>query len=182
MPNVDLINSLIHMTIKTILSGLGWVGTIETAFLLGVIAYGIVLWARGIFPVLYRLGNGLARRKIVVFAKGDNLTSLRSLLVDCKLFPQKNILDITSSRDIGKAEGASVYLVYWPDWADEIDSILNIKPDKCALVVYAPYDKGRIPEDKMKNLDGKRHTAVTNFRGRLLNDIVTSMITTSYIK
>jgi hypothetical protein len=34
----------------------------------------------------------------------------------------------------------------------------------------------------MRNLDGKRHTAVTNFRGRLLNDIVTAMITTSYEK
>lgn len=60
--------------------------------------------------------------------------------------------------------------------------ILFMKPDECALVVYAPYDQGRIPDEQMKKLDGKRHTAVTNFRGRLLNDIVASMITTSYEK
>ena len=34
----------------------------------------------------------------------------------------------------------------------------------------------------MKNLDGKRHTSVTNFRGRLLNDVVVSQITTQFTK
>ena len=94
----------------------------------------------------------------------------------------KNILEICGSQDIGKAEEASVYLVFWPDWIQNIDEILNEKPDKCALVVYAPYNLPRIPEDQMVKLDGKRHTAVTQFRGRLLNDIVTSMITTHYEK
>jgi len=75
-----------------------------------------------------------------------------------------------------------MFLVYWPDWAADIAEILDNKRDECALIVYAPYDKGRIPDDQMKNLDGKRHTAVTNFRGRLLNDIVASMITTNYEK
>jgi hypothetical protein len=46
------------------------------------------------------------------------------------------------------------------------------------MIVYAPYNKGRIPDDQMENLDGKRNTSVTNFRGRLLNDVVTAMITT----
>ncbi len=69
--------------------------------------------------------------------------------------------------------------MYWHDWANGISEILSKKPDKCAMVVYAPYDKGKIPDEQMKNLDGTRHTAVTNFRGRLLNDIVTAMITTS---
>jgi hypothetical protein len=34
----------------------------------------------------------------------------------------------------------------------------------------------------MKKIDGHRHTAVTNFRGRLLNDILTAMMTTAYEK
>lgn len=110
------------------------------------------------------------------------LNSLRSLLTDSKLFRKNNIFEITTTRDIGKAEEASVYLVFWHDWADDIAQILEKKPDACALIVYAPYEKGRIPDEQMKNLDGKRHTAVTNFRGRLLNDIVTAMITTSYEK
>ena len=165
---------------ETIWNTLAVVGTIETIVLIFCIGYAIFLWFMGILPAILRLGNGLAKRKIAIFAKGDNLNSLKSLLCDSGLFRQKYIVEITQNGDIGKAERASVYLVYWHDWADEINQILDKKPDECALVVYAPYDKGRIPDDQMKNLDGKRHSAVTNFRGRLLNDIVTSMITTSY--
>jgi len=163
-------------TIKTLLDFTGYISTIIV--IAGVIAV-VVVWLRGISPALYRLGNGLAKRKIAVFAKNDNAVSLKSLLTDSKLFKQENIFEITFKDDIGKAEEASVYLVHWHDWANDISEILSKKLDKCAMVVYAPYDKGKIPDEQMKNLDGKRHTAVTNFRGRLLNDIVTAMITTS---
>lgn len=166
----------------SLLETLAFIGTIETIVLIIGFIWAIILWTKGISPALYRLGNGLAKRKIAIFAKNDNVSSLKSLLCDSGLFRQKNIFEITNSGDIGKAEEASVYLVYWHDWADDINQILDKKPDKCALVVYAPYDKGRIPDEQMKNLDGKRHSAVTNFRGRLLNDIVTAMITTSYGK
>jgi hypothetical protein len=142
----------------------------------------VALWAVGISPALYRLGNGLANRRIAVFAKNENLESLRSLLVQSKLFKEKNIFGVTKKEDLDIARGASVYLMFWPDWQDCVNEILNIKPPSCALVVYAPLNSERIPESDMVNLDGKRHTAVTNFRGRLLNDIVTAMITTSYEK
>ena len=157
-----------------------WIG--ETIILVAGIMWAIILWAKGIAPVLLRLGNGLAKRKIAIFAKGDNAGSLKHLLLDSKLFDAKNICEITKIEDIGRAEDATVYLVFWHDWAEHIAQILDQKPDQCALVVYAPYNLGRISDEQMKNLDGKRHTAVTNFRGRLLNDIVASMITTSYEK
>lgn len=165
---------------ETIWNTLAVVGAIETVVLIAGIVYAIYLWFRGILPAILRLGNGLAKRKIAIFAKGDNVKSLTDLLCDSGLFREKNILVITQNGDLGKAEKASVYLVYWHDWAENIDEILTKKPDECALVIYAPYDKGKIPDEQMKKLDGKRHSAVTNFRGRLLNDIVTSMITTSY--
>jgi len=126
------------------------------------------------------MGNGLAKRKIAIFAKGDNLNSLKNLLVHSELFNKKNILEITKKEDIGVAERATLYLVFWHDWTIEIESILQQKKDGSALIVYAPPDLGPMPEEQMKNLDSKRNTAVTNFRGRLLNDIVTAMITTSY--
>ena len=157
------------------------VGTIDTVILAALIIYGIYLWFRGILPAIIRLSNGLATRQIAVFAKNDNLGSLVNLLKDSGLFREKNICPVSKAEDVGRAERASVFLVFWPDWFDTIDEILRIKPDSCPLVVYAPIDHGRIPETTMKNLDGKRNTAVTNFRGRLLNDIVTAMITTSYV-
>ena len=139
-----------------------------------------VAWVKGIFPVLLRVGNGLAKRKIAIFAKNDNLVSLKSLLMDSGLFAKKNISEITANGDIGKAENRSVYLVFWPDWEENIDDILNSMKDGTALVVYAPRESGPVPEPVMKKINEKRNAAVTNFRGRLLNDITTSIITTSY--
>lgn len=166
----------------TLLEIFGIVGFIETLLLLLGLVVAVTLWTKGIFPVLLRLGNGLARRKIAVFAMGDNVSSLKGLLLDSQLFSQRNILEITKKEDVGIAEQATLYLVYWHDWADQIGEILDRKPDGCALIVYAPRALGPIPEAKMKKLDEHRNTIVTNFRGRLLNDIVGSMITTSYEK
>jgi hypothetical protein len=156
------------------------VGLVEAAIFTVTIVAGVFLWARGIGPVLYRLGNGLAKRKIAIFATVDNLTSLMKLLTDSGLFRADNIIAVPIAGDLGSAESASVYVVYWPDWSPHIGEILAKKADKTALVVYQPYDKGRIDDAHMMALDGKRNTAVSNFRGRLLNDIVTSIITTSY--
>jgi hypothetical protein len=163
--------------LERILDAIGYLQTL--VFLVGIVVV-IVVFARGILPALWRLGNGLAKRKIAIFAKGDNLPSLRALLLDSKLFKAKNIVDIANEQDIERAQMASLYLVFWHDWSDHIDQILIQKPNQCPLIVYSPYDREKIPPDEMRKLDGKRHTAVTNFRGRLLNDIVSSMITTSY--
>jgi hypothetical protein len=165
---------------NAITSILAVVGILESLALIITLGYGVMLWTRGVFPALLRLGNGLAKRNIAIFAKAENSASLRRLLLDSGLFNAKNILEIARREDMGVAERASVYLVFWHDWADQIGEVLNKKPDGCALIVYAPRDHGPIPENQMKELDGHRHTAVTNFRGRLLNDIVTAMITTSY--
>jgi hypothetical protein len=165
---------------ESLLKFLAVVGTIDTIILIFILCRKLLRWINGISPALERLGNGLAKRQIAIFAKGDNVSSLKSLLVDSKLFKAKNIFEITDPIDLGKAEKASIYLVYWHDWEQNIQSILDKKPDQCALVVYAPYFLDRIPVDQMRNLDGKRHSAVTNFRGRLLNDIITSMMTTSF--
>jgi hypothetical protein len=54
-----------------------------------------------------------------------------------------------------------------------------MKDDATPLIVYCPRTD-RISNADMEKIDGHRNTAISNFRGRLLNDIVTAMITTSY--
>ena len=156
------------------------IGMAQTVFWLAVISLGAWGTISGILPVLMRLGRGLAKRQIAIFAKGDKLRSLKDLLLDSKLFKSKNIRVITSVSDLGRAEGITVFLVIWDDWKDDIDQILNEKNDSTALIVYAPMDLGDIPQEKMCQIGEQRNVTVTRFRGRLLNDIVVSMITTSY--
>jgi len=166
-------------TILGVLNVLGYFST-----LLVIVSALVATWLcfRGFVPVLIRLGNGLRRRKIAVFAKNDALVSLTNLLRDSKLFNHTNVLQIPSESDLGIVEDASVFLVYWPDWKDQIEKILSYKKDGVALIVYAPQEQGPIPTPIMHMLEKHRNVVVNNFRGRLLNDIVVSMITTSYEK
>jgi hypothetical protein len=159
---------------------LDWIGRVTTAlFVIGLLV-GIYGWSRGIIPAMIRLGNGFAKRKMAIFAKGDHFTSLRDLLVDSKLFKAKNIVQVSSKSDFGRAEQSTLYLVFWPDWQNELTEILQSKKDGHAFIVYAPQESGFIPKQQMSDLSSQRNVMITNFRGRLLNDIVVSMITTSY--
>lgn len=162
-------------TITRILDWLGYPGTIIS---IGIGIYAAYLLLRGIVPVLVRLGNGLSRRKIAVFASGDSLRSLEALLADCKLFRKSSVIAIPGREDFGKAEDASVFLMNWADFGQHIDVILRMKKDKTPLIVHAL--PGAIPPAMMGTLANERNVTVCNFRGRLLNDLVTSMITTSY--
>lgn len=140
--------------------------------------YTIWLVIRGILPVWYRLGLGLSRRKIAIFASTE-FASLSSMLSDSKIFERKNIVQI-NKNDLRKAEKETVFLVHWSGYKDKIDDILNYKRDGTALIVYAPQNEGRIDPAEMDKITSHRNTVVVNFRGRLLNDILISLITTGY--
>lgn len=163
-----------------VLTALDWLGYASTIIVIISFILGLIAWATGIFPAVIRLGNGFAKRKIAIFAKGDHLISLNSLLTDSKLFKTKNVINISTANDFGRSEQATLFLVFWHDWQDKIDDILRHKSDGTALIVYAPTELPRIPTDEMNKLDEKRNVTVANFRGRLLNDIVVSMIATDY--
>jgi len=157
-----------------------WIGYATTLYFLLTLALGLYAWFIGILPALIRLGNGLSKRKIAIFAKGDHFTSLKDLLVDSKLFKAKNIIQVSTRNDFGRAEQSTLYLLYWPDWQKDLNDILNTKKASNALVVYAPQELGFIPPAQMSVLSSYNYVTISNFRGRLLNDIVVSMITTSY--
>lgn len=164
---------------ESVLEFLDWFGTVSTILVITGIVCGIIMWAGGILPVLLRLGNGLAARKIAIFAEGSDQESLKSLLTDSGMFRAKNIISVSKDGDIGRAEKATLYLVHWPSWKDSLDKVLSCKKDGTGLVLYAPHEGGHIPHDVMASLDKQRNVAVTNFRGRLLSDIFSQMITTS---
>lgn len=159
---------------------LNHIGIIETLTSIFILIVAVFTWSSGAIPVLLRLGNGLAKRKIALFAKGDHLTELRSLLIDSKIFSSKNIIEISSVQDLGRADQTSLFLVFWHDWEVDVDKILSKKNDQTALIVYAPRDLGDVPNTKRDQINEHRNSILTNFRGRLLNYLVSSMITTSY--
>ena len=154
-------------------------GVITVISLLGVV-YIVYLIIKGIFPVLYRLGLGLSNRKIAIFADQE-YNSLKDIFVDSKIFKDKNIIQI-NSNSIKKGEEISIMLVHWKCCQNCIDDILDIKKDSDALIVYAPRHEGLIDNDNLEKINNQRNSIIVNFRGRLLNDILVSMITTIYSK
>jgi len=158
----------------SLLNIIGYIATI--AIIIRIAVDGWYFFA-GISPALFRLGRGLAKRKIALFSTGRDL---RNLLLDSKLFKEKNIVDVTKPNEIGRAEaeGATVYLMNWTEFADNVEQIIRQKKDTTPLVILAK--PGSIPRDTMTKIGEARNTSVTNFRGRLLNDLVSAIITTGY--
>lgn len=165
-----------------ILPILNFIGLVTTT----ITAVGIVLvgyWTfRGLIPALFRLGYGLQRRRIAIVATGDSLNNLEGLIGDSRLFNNKRIIRAAGQSEIEAISRANLILINWPDCRDYLEDILLLKSEQTALIVYAPHSGGRIENDDMAKLEQKKHVVVCNFRGRLMNDIVTSMITTGYEK
>ena len=156
------------------------VGYLGTAWLLlsGLILF--IAWLRGILVPVWRLGNGLAKRKITIFAKGDNQESFKNLLLESSLFSSKNIKFVTKKEDFGTAENSTLYLVIWDDFGCEIKEILNKKTNKTALIVFAK--PNQLTPENWEGLGSHHNVTVVNFKGRLLSDMLVSLMVTGYEK
>lgn len=154
-------------------------GAATLATIIGMLYTGYLIM-KGILPVWYRLGIGLSKREIAIFAE-EEFDNLKNLLVDSKIINPKNIVKI-DRQSIKKAGSISMLLVHWKCFAAEIDQILNIKDDTDALVIYAPQHEGFIDKPVLEKINKERNCIIVNFRGRLLNDILVSMITTSFTR
>tara|TARA_B100001939_G_scaffold241885_1_gene209297 strand:- start:77 stop:586 length:510 start_codon:yes stop_codon:yes gene_type:complete len=162
-----------------IINVIGVIGTIFSV----IWAVLIVYWTlRGLTPALYRLGYGLWRRRIAIVAERDNYQNLEELLKGSKLFNKKNILAVRGKGQLESLNNIELVLINWPDCQQYFKNVLDAAPANAGIVVYAPPSGGRIPDEDMALLELRRSAIVSNFRGRLMNDIVTSMITTAYEK
>ena len=150
--------------------------TVTLAFLAFV--YRLACWAFGITPIVFRLGIALWQRKVAIFGNAEIFESLESSLIDSNIFKKKNIVHI-SADNIDKAKDETIFLVDWGTFGDKIEQIFSARKNhQTAIVIYAK--PASIPQDKMSDIANRANTVVVNFRGRLLNDILTSLITTSY--
>ena len=156
------------------------VGGLATLSMIIVFFYTVYLVIKGVLPVWYRLGLGLSRRRIAIFGSLESYESIKSSLTDSEIFRDDNIVHI-GQDNIDKAKDETIFLVDWESFRDDIEKIYSARKNhQVAIVIYAKPQS--IPHEKMNDIANRTNTVVVNFRGRLLNDILTSMITTSYKK
>jgi hypothetical protein len=154
------------------------VGGIATTVTFFGLLYAISCWLFGITPVILRLGTALWKRKIAIFAEGEAFESLKGALLDSGLFKNKRIVHIKSDNT-DKAKDETIFLVDWESFGSKIDQIFSLRKNhQTPIVIHAK--PGIIPQEKMNDIANRANTVVTNFRGRLLNDILTSLVTTTY--
>ena len=147
---------------------------------LGVLGflYKVICWVFGITPLVFRLGVALWKRRVAIFGSAEAFESINASLLDSNIFKKKNIVHI-SSDNIDKAKDETIFLVDWETFGDKIEQVFSARKNhQTAIVIYAK--PASIPQDKMSDIANRANTVVVNFRGRLLNDILTSLITTSY--
>lgn len=160
------------------------VGTLTT--LIAVIAFLVaaISWLLGISPLLYRLGFGRWSRKISVLAASDSFASIRNDLVSSGVFREKNIEQITN-KSIAKVSDSNLLLVDYGSFTDkEMRTIISNKKSGAGMVVYFPdfSPTNHVPDDVMKLINNEPHSVLVNFRGRLINDILITLLSTSYDK
>jgi len=167
---VDFFTDPFFSVVGGIISLFALVGTGTTIFLI----------LKGSIPVWYRLGLGLSKREIAIFAEDLNAyNSLQKMLLASKLFSEKNIKH--AGKDFVKsAENTTLLLMHWKSFHENLDDVLNLKKDTDALIVYAPPSEGKIELESLNKINNERNSIIVNFRGRLLNDIFTCMMTTGY--
>ena len=144
---------------------------------LGII-YRIICIVLGVSPLVFRIGKAVWRRKIAVIGNSESYSTLNECIIDSGIFKKNNIIHITT-ENIDKVKDYSVLLVDWESSGTQIDLIFMARKNhNTAVIIYAK--AGSIPHDKMAEIANKANTVVVNFKGRLLNDILNSLITTSF--
>lgn len=160
-------------------------GITAIVVLVGVVI-NFIFWILGIAPLLWRLGFGRWARKIAVVAKADVFSQLRQDLVDSGIFREGNISHIPPMF-LSEVKDRDLLLIHYQSFNEqEIKTILANKKAKAGMVFYFPEFSNRrgkrVPDKMLKQISNKENTTLVNFRGRLLNDIITTLITTSYEK
>lgn len=147
-----------------------------------LIMLAVIYWTiRGLIPPLVRLGYGLQRKRIVIVAYEQHAAELSRLIQGTKLFNKNRIQIIAPDIELDQISKADVVLTYFSDCQGAMEEILNRKRSDAALIVYAPPPE-RVPSETMTQLAAQKHVLLCNFRGRLMNDILTSMMTVAYDK
>jgi len=162
------------------------VGGISTLIAIIGLLSVFISWILGITPLLWRLGIGRWSRKIAIAANSETYNSLRTDLVDSGIFREKNISQI-SKNHLSKVTDHNLILVHYQSSnVQEIKTMLSNKKSKAGMIFYypeySPQEGKEIPCEMAKDISSKENATIVNFRGRLLNDIITTMITTSYEK
>lgn len=154
------------------------VGGLTTLLAVAGVLVAIACWLFDVTPIAIRFGQAIRSRTAAVFASADGYATISESLCRSRIFKRNNLNRIQPDNLLAGADH-TLFVVDWSSFSEHIDSILALRRSVSTPVVIlaAP---GSIEKDRMNQIANLPCTIVVNFRGRLLNDIVTLLVTTSY--
>lgn len=154
------------------------IGGLTVVFAAVGVMYRVICIALGVTPLVFRIGKAIWLRKVGIIGSSDAFSSLKDCITDTNIFKEKNVIHIPLDN-IEKVKEYTILLADWDTCGHKIDQVfLSRKDHNTAVIIFAK--AGSIPHDKMAEIANKSNSVVVNFKGRLLNDILTSLITTSF--
>ncbi len=136
----------------------------------------------GITQAAYRFGLALYGKRIAIISDDGDYQDLRDDLADSGLIKERNIEHV-SKNHLAKAKDALlVIVVHGYLETEELRQVVAGKNVRCGLITYCPPSKGRISAEEMNLLGKTAFTTICNFRGRLVNDTLLMMLSTSFKK
>lgn len=161
------------------------VGVLTTVFAICLFIWAVISWALGVYPLFLRLGFGRWGRRIAIVANDDMFSTLRTDLIDTGVFRAKNIYQIKANT-LSKTRDCTLALVHYQSFTeDQIKTILSNKKSNAGFIFYFPEftpPSVVISSEMMKSINSQQFTTIVNMRGRLINDIVITLLSTSYDK
>lgn len=138
-------------------------------------------WLSGVFLVMKRLGLGRWYRKILIVSTNDGGQTLKKDLVDSGVFREKNITIANDNNLADIKDGDLILYDYWK-LPECINDVLRNKQKGAGLIVYSSANKQSVPGDVVEMVNKEPFTVLVNMRGRLVNDILITLMSTSYDK
>ena len=157
-----------------------WFGYISSVIILVGFVWAFVQWLRGIIPLSIRASK-IRQNKVAVFAKGANITELMDSMNGTKLFGKSSFKEVSTIGNLSACEESRIFVLHWADWGADIDTVLAKKTSQTGLIVYAPHGV-IVPGQDMSKLQNHNFVTLTNFRGRLINDLLAMAIAIRYAK
>lgn len=150
--------------------------------IVNLVAVFAILWGfigkfLGFSEFLKRFGS-LRSRKMAIVADSDAFTLLSTDLTNAKIIRSENIRQIDTGHLDTVSDHRLILLHYGSVNEAQFRRILDKKQPNSGLIIYAPPPL-RLPDNFMSEIrDNHPYTLVVNFRGRLVNDVLTAMMTT----
>lgn len=163
--------------VSAFVSLIGTVGTIVSwALAIGFVVLAIM----GLVRPAFRFGKGIAWKKVFIEADGNTRQELKGDLERSGIIRKKNILEKTDGQ-ISDLVGARLLVLEYGYLGEEnVDKIVSQKCSDCGVLIYAKHKE--ISDESMEKLNRAQHVSVVNFRGRLVNEILLLLISTSFAR